>query len=267
MDLQIPRIMGILNITPDSFFSGSRKETEKDILEMAAKMLEQGADMLDIGGYSSRPDAENIQPEEEWRRVEKAIKLIIKHYPEAVISIDTFRAEVARKAVNEGAAIINDISGGELDPQMFETVAGLKVPYILMHMRGTPANMKTLNQYDHILHDIFDYFALKLNQLRDLGVNDIVADPGFGFAKNIQQNYELLQNMNYFRALGVPVLAGLSRKSLIYKKLHIKPEEALNGSTVLNTISLMKGASLLRVHDVKEAAEAIKLYKLTFSEN
>lgn len=266
-DLQIPAIMGILNITPDSFFSGSRKETEKDILDLAEKMLKEGAGILDIGGYSSRPGAEDISPEEEWQRAGKAIKLIVKHHPGAVISIDTFRADVARKAVNEGASIVNDISGGELDEKMFETVAALKVPYILMHMRGNPGNMKTLNQYENLLHDIFDYFALKLNKLRDLGVNDIIIDPGFGFAKNIQQNYELLRNMNYFRALGVPVLAGLSRKSFIYKKLHINPEDALNGTSVLNTICLMQGASILRVHDVKEAAEAIKLYKLTFSEN
>ena len=267
LDLQIPRIMGILNITPDSFYSQSRLQTEKEILDLAGKMLEEGADILDIGGYSSRPDAGDISPAEEWQRVEKALKLLVKHYPRAVFSIDTFRAEVARKAVLEGAGIINDISGGELDEAMFGTVAQLQVPYIMMHMRGTPQNMKTLNQYENLLHEIFDYFALKLNKLRDLGVNDIVVDPGFGFAKNISQNYELLRNMNYFRALGVPVLAGLSRKSLIYKKLHITPEEALNGTTVLNTISLMQGASILRVHDVKEAAEVIKLYKLTFLEN
>ena len=267
MDLRNPRIMGILNVTPDSFYTGSRKQDEGAILHEAEKMLQEGADFLDIGGYSSRPDAENISPQEEWNRVKRAIAPIIKHFPEAVISVDTFRADVARKAVSEGAAIINDISGGELDENMFETVASLQVPYILMHMRGTPQNMKSLNQYENLLHEIYDYFALKLNKLRDLGVNDIVIDPGFGFAKNIGQNYELLRNMNYFRALGVPLLAGLSRKSLIYKKLHISPEEALNGTTVLNTISLVQGASILRVHDVKEAAEVVKLYKLTFLKN
>ena len=259
--------MGILNITPDSFYTGSRKQAERDIVQEAEKMVTEGADILDIGGYSSRPDAEHISTEEEWKRVEKAISSIVNKIPEAVISIDTFRAEIARRAVNEGASIINDISGGELDPAMFDTVASLQVPYILMHMRGTPQNMKALNEYDDLFAEIFDYFALKLNKLRDLGVNDIIVDPGFGFAKNISQNYELLQKMDYFRALGIPLLAGISRKSLIYKKLNSSPAEALNGTTVLNTISLMQGASILRVHDVKEAAETIKLYKLTFREN
>lgn len=265
LDLAHPRVMGILNITPDSFYEGSRRQGAQELLQQAEKMLQQGADILDIGGYSSRPGATDISEEEEWQRVGMAVKLLTTHFPEAPLSIDTFRAEVARKSVLEGAAMINDISGGELDAAMFETIARLQVPYILMHMRGTPQNMKDLNQYTHLLHDIFDYFASKLNKLRHLGVNDIVVDPGFGFAKNIAQNYELLQNMGYFSALGVPVLAGLSRKSLIYKKLGIRPEEALNGTTVLNTISLMQGASILRVHDVKEAAEAVKLYNLTFS--
>lgn len=259
--------MGILNITPDSFYEGSRSRQEKEILEKAEKMLKDGADILDIGGYSSRPGAAEISPQEEWQRIDKATTLILKHFPQAILSIDTFRAEVARKAVGEGVCIINDISGGELDPEMFATVAELQVPYILMHMRGTPQNMKDLNQYDHLLDEIFDYFANKLNKLRQLGVNDIVVDPGFGFAKNIAQNYEILRNLDYFSALGVPLLSGLSRKSLIYKPLHMGPSEALNGTTVLNTISLMHGASLLRVHDVKEAAEAVKLFKLTFTKN
>lgn len=265
LDLAHPRVMGILNITPDSFYEGSRRQGARELLQQAEKMLHEGADILDVGGYSSRPGARDISEEEEWQRVGLATQLLVRHFPEASLSIDTFRAEVARKAVLEGAAMINDISGGELDTAMFETVAQLQVPYILMHMRGTPQNMKELNQYNHLLHDIFDYFASKLNKLRLLGVNDIVLDPGFGFAKNIAQNYELLQNMGYFSALGVPVLAGLSRKSLIYKKLNIKATAALNGTTVLNTISLIQGASILRVHDVKEAAEAVKLYNLTFS--
>lgn len=265
LELEEPRVMGILNITPDSFYQGSRKEQEGSILEEAEKMLSAGADILDIGGYSSRPDAAGVDAEEEWKRAGKAIKLIIHHFPEAALSIDTFRAKIARQAINEGAAIINDISGGELDKAMFETVAELQVPYILMHMRGTPQNMKALNTYTNLLNEIFDYFAQKVNKLRNIGVNDIVIDPGFGFAKNIQQNYELLGNMDYFRAFGLPLLAGISRKSLIYKKLHISPAEALNGTSVLNTICLMQGASLLRVHDVKEAVETIKLYKLTFS--
>ncbi len=267
LDLSLPRVMGILNITPDSFYEGSRSGQEKEILDKAGKMLEDGATILDIGGYSSRPGATDISTEEEWLRVEKAIRLILKHFPDAILSADTFRAEVARRAIGEGASIINDISGGELDPAMFATVAELQVPYILMHMRGTPQTMKDLNQYQHLVHDIFDYFAKKLNKLRCLGVNDIVIDPGFGFAKNIDQNYEILRELNYFSALGVPLLAGLSRKSLIYKKLHTNPSEALNGTTVLNTISLIHGASLLRVHDVKEAVEAVKLFKLTFTNN
>lgn len=262
LHLDQPRIMGIINITPDSFFEGSRRQQEHNILEQAEKMLQDGADILDIGGYSSRPDAEQVSEAEEWRRLSSAIKVIVKQFPEAALSVDTFRSQVARSAVEEGACIVNDISGGELDAAMFETVADLQVPYIMMHMRGTPQTMKGLNQYDHLLHEIYDYFAAKLNKLRVLGVNDIVADPGFGFAKNISQNYELLRNMQYFRALGVPLLVGISRKSLIYKTLKTSPAEALNGTTVLNTISLMQGASILRVHDVKEAAEAVKLFKL-----
>lgn len=265
LDLEQPRVMGILNVTPDSFYAASRRQGEQELLRAAEKMLNEGADMLDVGGYSSRPDAAEVPEEEEWQRVEMAVKLLVKHFPEAPLSIDTFRAEVARRAVQEGAALINDISGGELDAAMFHTVAQLQVPYILMHMRGTPQNMKELNRYDNMVQEIFDYFAAKLNKLRLLGVNDIVIDPGFGFSKNIAQNYELLQNMGYFSALGIPTLIGISRKSLIYKKLNISPAESLNGTTVLNTISLMQGASILRVHDVKEAIEAVKLYKLTFS--
>jgi dihydropteroate synthase len=266
LSLEQPRVMGILNITPDSFYEGSRKQDEQSIVKQAEKMLQDGADILDVGGYSSRPDAAHIPEEEEWRRVSAAVKAILKQFPQAILSVDTFRSQVARAAVEEGAGIINDISGGELDAAMFETVAGLQVPYIMMHLRGTPQTMKKLNRYENLLHEIFDYFAEKLNKLRALGVNDIIADPGFGFAKNISQNYELLRNMQYFRALGVPLLIGISRKSLIYKSLHTGPEEALNGTSVLNTISLMQGASILRVHDVREAVEAVKLYKL-FSKN
>lgn len=257
--------MGILNVTPDSFYEGSRKQNEKSILLQAEKMLQEGADLIDIGGYSSRPGAAEVSEQEEWQRLEPAIRLILQHFPDAYLSVDTFRSGVAQKAVEAGACMINDISGGELDAKMFDTVGRLQVPYILMHMRGAPQNMKDLNNYDDLLNEIYDYFALKLNKLRALGVNDIVIDPGFGFAKNIAQNYELLQNIGYFSALEVPVLVGISRKSMIYKKLNISPAEALNGTTVLHTISLMQGASLLRVHDVKEAAEAVKLFKLTFS--
>ncbi|WP_017732032.1 dihydropteroate synthase [Nafulsella turpanensis] len=265
LDLSQPRVMGILNITPDSFYENSRKQSEKSILLQTEKMLQEGADIIDIGAYSSRPGAADISAEEEWSRLQPAIRSILQYFPETYLSVDTFRAGVAEKAVAEGACMVNDISGGELDPAMFKTIARLQVPYILMHMRGAPQNMKELNGYDDLLHEIYDYFALKLNKLSALGVNDIVIDPGFGFAKNIAQNYELLQNMGYFSALEVPVLVGISRKSMIYKKLNISPAEALNGTTVLHTISLMQGASLLRVHDVKEAVEAVKLFKLTFS--
>ena len=255
--------MGILNVTPDSFYSGSRLTGEKELLNQAGRMLEEGADLLDIGGYSSRPGAADIPLEEELRRVISAIGAIKKRFPEAHISIDTFRAPVANAAVEAGAGLINDISGGQLDESMFETVARLQVPYILMHMRGTPQTMTSQNQYENLLKEIIDYFAVKLNKLRLLGVKDIVADPGFGFAKNIQQNYTLLRNLPQLKVLDVPLLVGLSRKSLIWKSLGVSPEEAGNGSTVLNTLALQGGAAILRVHDVRLAKEAIHLLRLT----
>jgi dihydropteroate synthase len=265
VDLSSPKVMGVINITPDSFFLNSRAANEKDILSRTEKMLEEGADFIDLGGYSSRPGAENISEEEETDRLIPAVKAIAKTFPEAYISADTFRAEVARLAVAEGAAMINDISGGNLDDKMFETVAGLQVPYVLMHMRGTPQTMKEETHYDNLVKDVVKELSEKVRQLDELQVHDIIIDPGFGFAKTIDQNYRILKNLQYFKALGHPVLAGLSRKSMIYRKLGITPEDALNGTTVLNTIALVNGACILRVHDVKEAVETVNLFKSTYN--
>ncbi len=262
LDLSSPIVMGILNTTPDSFYAGSRYATQEAIVNQARVMLEEGATILDIGGYSSRPGAAMVEEQEEVDRVVPAIEAILTHFPEAILSIDTFRSKVASAAVAAGASIVNDISGGELDADMFASIGKLQVPYILMHMRGTPQTMTTLNVYEDILWEMMQYFEQKVFALRKQGVKDIIIDPGFGFAKNIQQNYFLLKNLTYFQILHLPILAGLSRKSLIYKKLHISVEEALNGTTVLNTLALTKGASILRVHDVKAAVEAVKLFNL-----
>jgi dihydropteroate synthase len=259
IDLRCPQIMGILNVTPDSFYDGGRYVEPAKIVGQAEKMLSEGADFLDIGGYSSRPGAYDITEDEEMERVVTAVRLVKREFPQARLSIDTFRSNVARAAVGEGADIINDISGGELDKNMFTTVAALRVPYILMHMRGTPQTMNQKTDYENLLKDMTDYFHRKIEQLRELHVKDIIVDPGFGFAKTVEQNFYLLRNMNYFSILGRPLLAGLSRKSLIWRTLNITPEEALNGSTVLNTLALLQGASILRVHDVKSAKETIKL--------
>ena len=255
--------MGILNVTPDSFFAGSRTTSEKTVLERAEKLLAEGAAILDIGGYSSRPGALDIPAEEEKNRIVPAIKSITKEFPAAIISADTFRADVAEAAVNAGAAIINDISGGTIDGRMFATTAALQVPYILMHMRGTPQTMQTLTAYEELLPEMLRYFAEKVDALRRLGVNDIILDPGFGFAKTVAQNYEILNQLEIFRMLELPVLAGMSRKSMTYKTLNVGPEEALNGTTALNMLALTKGAKILRVHDVKEAVQTIKLYLKT----
>lgn len=259
VDLSSPAVMGILNITADSFFAGSRFIAETEILKQAEKMLSEGATFLDVGGYSSRPGATNISVDEELQRAVSAIKSIIKEFPSALISIDTFRAEVARQAVREGASIINDISAGELDQNMFKTVAELKVPYIAMHMRGTPQTMKELTNYSNLIKEVFDYFVVKIDQLKKLGVNDVIIDPGFGFAKTTEQNFELLAHLDHFKYLDTPILAGLSRKSMIWKTLGITADEALNGTTALNMTALLKGANILRVHDVKEAVHVIKL--------
>ena len=264
MMLDTPKVMGILNITPDSFFDGGRYKGEKEILSRVEKMLEHGAAIIDIGGYSTRPGAAEVSESKEISRVSGTINTILKHFPDTNISIDTFRSSVARSAVENGAVMINDISGGTLDNNMFATVAELDVPYVLMHMRGTPQNMNQLTKYDNLLSEMVTFFQEKVSNLQEAGVKDIIIDPGFGFAKTISQNYEILKNLKYFEILNLPILAGLSRKSTIYKSLQIKPEEALNGTTVLNTIALMNGASLLRVHDVKEATETIKLFNLTY---
>ena len=261
VSLDTPAVMGILNITPDSFYSLGRQNTEKEILSTAENMLAEGALILDIGGYSSRPNAEDINTETETDRISKALALIVKEFPEAYISIDTFRSSVAKVAIDQGACIINDISGGTLDTNMFETVAKLNVPYIMMHMRGTPQNMAQQTDYKHLLKEVILFFSERVEKLRILGVNDIILDPGFGFAKTAKQSYEILQNLDYFKGLRLPLLAGLSRKSMIYKTLGISAEEALNGTTALNMAALINGASILRVHDVKAAVETVKLYK------
>ena len=259
IDLSTPVVMGILNVTPDSFYDGGKYKNEKEILTQVEKMLLEGALIIDVGGASSRPNAEEIAVREELNRVLPVIRIIVKAFPEANISIDTYRAKVAEEAIFAGAAIINDISGGALDEKMFETVIKLNVPYILMHMVGNPSNMAQNNHYNNLLSDIIDYFARKLEFLTEKGLKDVIIDPGFGFSKNIAQNFQLLKNLSYFNRLNRPVLAGVSRKSMIYKTLGISPEDALNGTSVLNTVALMNGASVLRVHDVKEAVQAIKL--------
>lgn len=251
--------MGILNITPDSFYDGGRYNQDSTFLKQAEKMIHQGADFIDVGGYSSRPGASDIPVEEELTRTIPVIKALKKEFPTVLLSIDTFRSQVANTAVNEGAAIVNDISGGELDPVMLETIAALQVPYIAMHMRGTPQTMNQLTQYENLLKEIVDFFHQKINALRASGVNDVILDPGFGFAKTAAQNFELLNNLNQLHILEKPLLVGLSRKSMIWRTLEISPEDSLNGTSVLNTIALIKGASILRVHDVKEAREVIAL--------
>lgn len=258
-DLNTPKVMGILNVTPDSFYDGGRYTDDQSILVQVEKMQRDGADMIDVGGYSTRPGAKEISVGEELSRVVNAIRIIIKAFPESILSVDTFRSSIAKAAVLEGACMINDISGGEMDEKMFDTVASLQVPFVLMHMRGTPQSMSRLSEYDNLLKDIVDYFHKKINRLLELGVNDIIIDPGFGFAKTVEQNFELLKNLNYLKILGKPILAGLSRKSTIWRTLETSPEESLNGTTVLNTVALLNGANLLRVHDVREAVECIRL--------
>lgn len=259
IDFETPRVMGILNLTPDSFYDGGKYRSEKEILSQTEKMLKEGATFIDIGGYSSRPGAEEISEKEELQRILPVIDLLLKKFPEILISVDTFRSKVAEESIRSGAALINDISGGQLDEKMLKTAAELQVPYIMMHMRGNPKNMKDLNQYDDVVNDIMFYFSEKIAAARELGINDIIIDPGFGFSKNIEQNFQLLSHLKFFKELELPVLSGVSRKSMIYKTLGTDPENALNGTTVLNTISIMNGANILRVHDVKEAMEVVKL--------
>ena len=260
MDLSQPQVMGILNVTPDSFYAGSRGVAERDIIERLRQMTDEGASIIDIGAYSSRPDADDVSTEEEMARLRHALNLVRQHQPDAVVSVDTFRADVARMCVEEyGVAMVNDISAGEMDDEMFPTIARLGVPYIAMHMKGTPQTMQINPQYEHFLKEIFYSFSEKVQKLRDLGVKDIIIDPGFGFGKTIEHNYQLMNHLEEFKLFGLPLLVGISRKSMIYKLLGTTPEEALNGTTVLNTIALQKGAHILRVHDVKAAVEAVKI--------
>ena len=262
VSLDTPVVMGILNVTPDSFYAASRQRGETDIERRIETILSEGGAWIDVGGYSSRPDAEDVSPEEEMRRLEPALRLLRDRYPEVPVSLDTFRAEVARWGVEEyGAALINDISGGELDEAMFRTVAGLRVPYLLMHMRGTPRTMQRHTDYADLMEEVMLYFARKVRELRLLGVNDIILDPGFGFSKTLEQNYRLMRHLEEFAVFELPLLVGVSRKSMIYRLLDATPEESLNGTTVLNTFALLHGADILRVHDVRQAVEAVRIVR------
>ena len=259
VDLSTPKIMGILNVTPDSFYDGGVHNSDKKILKHVEKMLNDGAVFIDIGAYSSRPNGKNIDENEELNRVVPALELVNNKFPETIISIDTFRSKVAETCLNSGASIINDISAGEMDKKMMKIVGKYKVPYIMMHMKGSPQNMIRKTNYNDMLKEIIKYFSKKINQAVSYKINDMIIDPGFGFAKDLKQNYNLLSNMNLLKILDKPIMVGISRKSMIYKSLKISAKESLNGTTVLNTVSLIKGASILRVHDVKEASECIKL--------
>ena len=258
--LDRPVVMGILNVTPDSFFAGSRKRTEAEIAMRIEEILAQGGDWIDIGGYSSRPDATPVTADEEMRRLELGLEILSRDYPSVPVSVDTFRADVARCCVEKyGVAMINDISAGELDPEMFRTVADLKVPYIMMHMRGTPQTMASLTDYTNLMDEIMLYFAEKVRQLCLMGVSDLILDPGFGFSKTLEQNYELMAHLREFGIFDLPILVGISRKRMIYQLLGSTPEESLNGTTALHTYALLNGADILRVHDVKEAVEAVRI--------
>jgi dihydropteroate synthase len=259
LDLNSPKVMGILNITPDSFYDGGMYKDETTILNQTEKMLNDGATFIDVGAYSSRPGAAEVSEEEELKRIVPVVELLIKKFPDIIISIDTFRSKVAKETINLGAALINDISGGNLDSKMYETVAKLKVPYILMHMAGTPKTMQNNPTYEDVTKDLIYFFSDKIDQLHRLNVSDIIIDVGFGFGKTIEHNFQLLRNMSLFQNLDKPILAGLSRKSMLYKTLDITSQEALNATTSANTIALLNGANILRVHDVKEAVEAVKL--------
>ncbi|MQP23589.1 dihydropteroate synthase [Flavobacterium sp. LMO8] len=259
IDLSTPKVMGILNVTPNSFYDGGKHKEINSIIHQVDKMLSEGADFIDIGAYSSKPSAEFVSEEEEIKRLVHIIKELVETFPTIVLSVDTFRANVAKAAVENGVAMINDIAAGLLDDKMLETVAELKVPYIMMHMRGNPQTMQSLTDYNDIVKEMIFYFSERIQKARSFGISDIVIDPGFGFAKTLEQNYEVLHKMELFSMLELPILAGISRKSMIYKVLETSPQEALNGTSVLNTIALQKGAKILRVHDVKEAVECIKL--------
>lgn len=257
-------VMGILNVTPDSFFSDSRYTKDKAIADRVEQIINEGAKIIDIGGYSSRSGAKDVTPEEEYQRLARGLEIIKSIAPEAIISVDTFRAEVARRCKNDwDVDIINDISGGTLDEHMIDTVAELQIPYILMHMRGTPATMQQFTQYKDVTNDVINKLSEKITLLRSKGINDIIVDPGFGFSKTLEQNYEMINNLEMFHSMNLPILVGISRKSMIYKALELTPETALNGTTVLNTIATLKGTHILRVHDVKEAVETVKIVQLT----
>ena len=262
IDLNEPKVMGILNITPDSFYDKSRFSSKDDLLKRTDTMLSEGATFVDVGAYSSRPGAEFVSEEEERKRLIPALEIILKEFPDVLLSIDTFRSNIARETIDLGASIINDISGGDMDPDMFDVVVNKQVPYILMHMRGNPQTMSNLNNYDHLIVDIISELQVKVNDLEKRGLNDIIIDPGLGFAKDLLQNYEIVKELNSFKCIGHPLLIGASRKSMIYKLLECEPQSALIGTTVVHTVCLLNGASILRVHDVKEAIEAIKITTL-----
>jgi len=259
IDLTVPKVMGILNVTPNSFFDGGKYKKESEILSQVEKMIGDGAIFIDIGAYSSKPNAELVSVEEELSRIIPVVDLILQHFPETLISIDTFRSEVAQACIEKGAAMINDISAGNLDKKMLDVIAKYNVPYIMMHMRGTPQTMQSLTDYQDIVKEMLFYFSEKMAMARSLGINDLIVDPGFGFAKTLDQNYEILKHLDLFDMLELPLLVGVSRKSMVYKPLNSSAGEALNGTTVLNTIALTKGAKILRVHDVKEAVETVQL--------
>jgi dihydropteroate synthase len=264
IDLSTPKIMGILNVTPNSFYDGGKFTLSENGLSQVGKMLEEGATFIDIGAYSSKPNAEFVSEEEELSRILPVVQSVLKQFPDALLSIDTFRSEIAAVCIENGAAIINDISAGNLDEKMMDVVAKYKVPYIMMHMRGTPQTMQSHTNYENIVKEILFYFSEKVSKARSLGINDLIIDPGFGFAKTLEQNYEVLQNLELFQMLDLPILAGISRKSMVYKPIGVTANEALNGTTVLNTIALSKGANILRVHDVKEALECVKLFERSY---
>lgn len=260
IDLTTPKVMGILNVTPNSFYDGGMYKSSSEMLTKVGKMLSDGAIFIDVGAYSSKPSAEYVSEKEELQRIIPILNLILEYYPETLLSVDTFRSQVAKVCIENGAAMINDISAGNLDDKMLETIANYNVPYIMMHMRGTPETMQKMTIYEDIVKEILFYFSEKIATARSFGINDLIVDPGFGFAKTLDQNYEVLQKMELFEILELPLLAGFSRKSMIYKTLQFSADEALNGTTVLNTVALAKGAKILRVHDVKEAMECVTLF-------
>ncbi|MDA3891227.1 MAG: dihydropteroate synthase [Salinivirgaceae bacterium] len=261
IDLSKPKVMGIMNITPDSFYNKSRFIGKENVAQRAKQIIEGGGDIIDIGAYSSRPGAEHINEEIEWNRLAPALEVVRVSYPDVLISVDTFRSGIAKKAVTDfDVDIINDISAGSMDETMFATIAELKLPYIIMHMQGTPQTMQEKPSYEHLMREVFYFFAQKIAKLKEYGIADIIIDPGFGFGKTLEHNYEILSKLDEFKIFELPVLVGLSRKSMVYKFLKNSPDEALNGTTALNTISLVNGANILRVHDVKEAVESVKLF-------